>query len=114
MKRNMFLARAVLIVAFYLLGYATLSVQQPINLLLKTGSPTEIFYLCVSPDGKTLAAYSRSHSGGPVTLNLWDIAQGTRIRLLDDAEYVGRMAFSPDGKFLVAVMGNAKTDIGIW
>jgi len=114
MKRKMSPAREVLILAFYLLGYAILPAQQPINLLLKTGSPTEIFYLCVSPDGKTLAAYSRSHPGGPVTLNLWDIAQGTRIRLFEDAEDVGRMAFSPDGQFLVAAMGNEKTDIGIW
>src|SRR5207245_7579225 len=54
-----------------------------------------------SPDGRILAAGS---AGG---VALWDVATGTRLRLLEakEGEVTSSVAFSPDGGFLAGCVG---------
>jgi WD40 repeat protein/tetratricopeptide (TPR) repeat protein len=64
--------------------------------------------LAFSPDGQTLASASSDSSAG-ATLQLWDVATGTKkaaIKLKTQAGLNGRgMAFTPDGKTVVATTG---------
>jgi WD40 repeat protein len=65
------------------------------ELLQIAGHHGPVLGLLFSPDGKTLASASQDQ-----TLRLWDLATGTEIRRLGEAQYVSGMAFSPDGKIL--------------
>jgi WD40 repeat protein len=61
-------------------------------------------WVAFNADGHTLASSGGSSGHGLV---LWDTASGNQMRVLaDDADFVGPAAFSPDGRLLVATVGN--------
>jgi WD40 repeat protein len=75
-----------------------------------------VLALAFSPDGKRLATGTRSHQdGGPLGLQLWDVASGKKLRESPLAGYSGAvwsMTFSPDGG-LLAPGGSGKT-VPLW
>ena len=79
--------------------------QQPLNDLLRSGSPTES--VAFSPDGHTLAAGDDAGDIG-----LWDVATGHKIATLAEGSPVLSVAFSPDGHTLAA--GDDAGHIGLW
>ena len=66
--------------------------------VLPRNSP--VLGLAYRPDGRSLAG---AHLDG--TVRLWDLAQGTLIRLFENQSPVFSVAFSPDGKTLAGVAG---------
>jgi len=61
-------------------------------------------WVAFSSDGRTLAFSGASEGHG---LIMWDDASGTQMRVLaEDADFVGQPVFSPDGRQLVATVGN--------
>ena len=63
------------------------------------GQPDGIRALALSPDGKTLASYA-----GDGSVTLWDLATGKQTTTLISDQRPGvRLAFTPDGKLLVAI-----------
>lgn len=55
--------------------------------------------IAFSPEGKFLAAESRSSEGNGYNLKIWDLASRREVRSF--AKSLDSIAFSPDGKFLV-------------
>lgn len=63
--------------------------------------------VAISPDGKLLAATSRNQ------IKLWELTTGQQVKTLaGHANWVGSLAFSPDGKHLVS--GSSDHTIRIW
>ncbi|MDX2042144.1 MAG: caspase family protein [Acidobacteriota bacterium] len=62
--------------------------------------------LAFSPDGKTLASASSE-------ITFWDAATGRQIRKLTEISDFGKVAFSPDGKFLL-LGGNSVKDYALY
>jgi WD40 repeat protein len=69
--------------------------------------------LAISPDGQKVLAANGIRSGGPMTgrgknsLFLWDVATGKisrRLAVFSDKTPLSRVAFSPDGRFVLAVV----------
>jgi WD40 repeat protein/tRNA A-37 threonylcarbamoyl transferase component Bud32 len=56
--------------------------------------------LCFSPDSKRLAVSNYSP-----TVELWEVETGKAVRDLTARSRVGRLAFSPDGKWLAGTVG---------
>ena len=67
-----------------------------------------VWKVAFSPDGKTLASFSRS---AEVAVELWDIASGKKIGALPADLHGGcsLFTFTPDGKRLVASAGRRRT-----
>jgi WD40 repeat protein len=77
------------------------------------------FALCLafSPDGKSLAAGANPsmwrRAKGPAQLSIWDTVSGKELRVMTTRlETVDAIAFSPDGKYLVAA--GPEGPIGVW
>jgi WD40 repeat protein len=69
--------------------------------------------LALSPDGQKVLAANGIRSGGPMTgggtnsLFLWDVATGSisrRLAVLPNKTAFSKVAFSPDGRFVLAVV----------
>lgn len=75
--------------------------------------------LALSNDGQILAASGiPSRQTKDCTVELWDVAKGTRIAVLArkpvEQFYPGSLRFSPDGKHLAAGIQNKSHSIMIW
>lgn len=68
----------------------------------------KIVAVAVSADGKLLASSTGTENG---TLRLWEIKTGNLLRE-EPASFVSAIAFSPDGKTLIA--GERYGSIGVW
>jgi WD40 repeat protein len=97
--------RLLIVVAVLLLGVGIYRTLQPVLIGTKKGLVATLHghvdgVPCVSfsPDGATLA------SGGlAATIRLWDVAQGTELRVLQGHSFrIGEVTFSPDGKLLAS------------
>jgi WD40 repeat protein len=65
--------------------------------------------IAFSTDGKTLAT-----SGDDNTIRLWDAESGRMIRRIESGNHTYKIAFSPDGQFLVSA-GRARSALGtLW
>jgi RNA polymerase sigma factor (sigma-70 family) len=80
---------------------------------IATGKPkfsqhTPGFAVAISPDGRVLASGGRTPANSD-PVELWDLQSGAKLRsLAADMYQVFRLAFSPDGKWLAAVIcGNS-------
>ena len=67
----------------------------------------------VSPDGMILASCAAKTINGEFVpaITLWDTTTSTEIQTLVPGESVYSLQFSPDGKLLIAAVGN---DLQIW
>jgi WD40 repeat protein len=69
------------------------------------GLPSPLNGLALSPDGKTLAAESRTPAGA-ADVRLWDLTTGKEIGPLPGPwNYLDALAFSPDGRLLATTSG---------
>jgi len=65
--------------------------------------------MALSPDGRTLAL----SLSDKLTVELWDVATGkTRAILTGFSDFVGSLAFSPDGRTLAT--GSVDHTISLW
>lgn len=79
----------------YLRRLATREIQ------LLRGHEETIFFLTISPDGRSLATIDKSHR-----VLLWDVASGRlRARLAGRSFVTGRPRFSPDSRLVMAIEG---------
>jgi RNA polymerase sigma factor (sigma-70 family) len=70
--------------------------------------PGSLRFLALSPDGTTLA----SGVSPPGIIHFWEAASGKELRQLSPHAWLGRIAFSPDGKTLAAAA--ARHRILLW
>jgi WD40 repeat protein/serine/threonine protein kinase len=69
-----------------------------------TGHSGPVWNVAFSPDGKTMASTAGSLNA-PEDVILWDLELGTVIRRFQAGEFVGSLAFSPDGRLLLTGPG---------
>ncbi|MFD9307024.1 WD40 repeat domain-containing serine/threonine protein kinase [Streptomyces sp. NPDC060048] len=71
---------------------------------LKTGKPSHISALAITPDGRTIAAAGNTFAeDGKVLAHVWDTHTGKRHhRLTGHTDSIGALAFSPDGRVLAS------------
>jgi WD40 repeat protein/tRNA A-37 threonylcarbamoyl transferase component Bud32 len=65
------------------------------------GHDKEVLDVAFSPDGKRVAS-----SAYDETIKIWDAATGAEVMTLKEVRHVGRIAFSPDGKYVSAASEN--------
>jgi len=70
------------------------------------GHNGSILALAISPNGKILASGSED-----TTIKLWNLPEGTLIKMLETHNEVAALAISPDGKLLASGVGN---NIMLW
>ena len=73
------------------------------------GYDDQIGAVTFNPEGSLLA------TAGEGAVEIWDVASGNRLYVLEEEEHKGRVksvAFSPDGQFLVS--GSTDTTIQVW
>jgi WD40 repeat protein len=101
------------IIAWLLLFCSPLSGQELKPRLTLLGHKARVMNVAVSPDGKTLAS-----GGDDVTIRFWDVASGKQqntIKVADEAEWIGSLAFSSDGKMLVSGgSGSGANTVKLW
>lgn len=80
-----------------------------------TGHTGYVFAVAFSPDGTTLATAGGSNTGNGEdhTVRLWNVADGTQLRVLTQPDSATDVAFSPDGSRL-AVGGWGDHAATIW
>lgn len=72
--------------------------------------PSGLKRICVSPDGKTFAAFSRDLD----SFQLWDTDSGAlRATLPDKSHYSLRLAFSPNSKLIASTTGTCES-LKLW
>jgi WD40 repeat protein len=71
------------------------------------GLTTPASGVAFSPDGSLLAAGADDHS-----VHIWNVANGHEVMRLRAAQYLPHVAFSPDGKELVATVQDAPGPLG--
>ncbi|WP_406102896.1 WD40 repeat domain-containing serine/threonine protein kinase [Streptomyces sp. NBC_01003] len=81
---------------------------------LKTGKPSHISALAITPDGRTIAAAGNTFAeDGKVWVHVWDTHTGKRHhRLTGHTDNVSALAFSPDGRVLAS--GDNSGTVIVW
>ncbi|MFE4612044.1 WD40 repeat domain-containing serine/threonine protein kinase [Streptomyces niveus] len=81
---------------------------------LKTGKPSHISALAITPDGRTIAAAGNTFAeDGNVFAHVWDTHTGKRHhRLTGHTDNISALAFSPDGRVLAS--GDISGTVIVW
>merc|ERR1711988_1496189 len=73
-----------------------------------SGHSSDVYSVCYSPDGKTLASGSRDS-----TVRIWDVMSGECVHVLNGhSDEVDSVCYSPDGKTLAS--GSNNKTVRIW
>ncbi|MCX6612052.1 MAG: hypothetical protein NTW74_14510 [Acidobacteria bacterium] len=77
------------------------------------GHGETIASMAISPDGRTLVTggFDVITVKNPVKLSVWDLASGKIVKSISAPHRVARVAFSPDGKWVAFLTGDAEISL---